>query len=444
MKLFASKKNDLDAKTLTLPLALEAEQPPQLFNFVVSGSLLFLTAFIIWAFVTSVLEVTHASGQVQPSGSVQSVQHLEGGYIDQILVAEGDKVTAGQPLIRLRATATESERDQLIVRATALRMSVASLDALMRRGEQPHFGRDERLFPKLAQSQLAVFHSEKRRIDREEAKFASQLIRRRAEYRAALAEKKSVEKRAEIAKEQFTSLQSLLQQQYASRRSVLEAQAALEEARARLYVLDGKIASTGEQAREAEIQLEQARAAIESDLAKERAKNASELAEMERILTKQQDRVQSLDLVAPTNGIVQELAYKTIGAVVRSGEVVAKIVPDNRSILAEVRVQPKDIGHIHVGADAKVTVSTFDPYLFGSLEGNVKTVSATSFEDERGEPYFKVKIALDQNAFERNGDFYPVLPGMVVTADIITGEKSLARYLLKPVYRSMDVAFSER
>ncbi|WP_157967519.1 HlyD family type I secretion periplasmic adaptor subunit [Cohaesibacter intestini] len=444
MKLFASKKNDLDAKTLTLPLALENEQPPQLFNYVVSGSLLFLSCFVIWAFVTSVLEVTHASGQVQPSGSVQAVQHLEGGYIDQILVAEGDRVKAGQPLIRLRATATESERDQMVIRATSLRMSLASLNALMQRGEAPNFGRDEVRFPTLAASQSAVFQSEKTRINREEAKYASQLARRRAEHKAALAEKKSVEKRAEIAKEQYQSLESLLRQQYASRRSVLEAQAALEEARARLYALDGKIASTGEQVTEAEIQMQQARAAIQSELAKERAKSASELAELERVLTKQQDRVESLDLVAPTDGIIQELAYKTIGAVVRSGEVVAKIVPDNRRIVAEVKVQPKDIGHIRVGADAKVTISTFDPYLFGALEGHVKTVSATSFEDERGDPYFKVHIALDNNAFERKGATFPVLPGMVVTADIVTGEKSLARYLLKPVFRSMDVAFSER
>ena len=163
-----------------------------------------------------------------------------------------------------------------------------------------------------------------------------------------------------------------------------------------------------------------------------------------RILTKQQDRVESLDLLAPTDGIVQELAFNTVGAVVRSGEIVAQIVPDDRDIVAEVRVQPKDIGHIRVGADAKISVSTFDPYVFGTLDGEVQTISATSFEDERGDPYFKVQIELTKNNLDRQGISYPVLPGMVVTADIVTGRKSLARYLLKPVYRSMDVAFSER
>lgn len=444
MKFFGSKKTELDAKTLTLPLALEAEQPPQLFAYVVSGCFVFLIGFIVWAFLTSVLEVTHASGQIQPSGSVQMVQHLEGGYIEKILAREGDRVEAGQPLVRLRSTATESERDQLAVRAAGLRMSISNLDALIAQNPRPDYGRDLGLYPALAKSQQAVFASEKTRLNREEAKYASQLSRRQAEFQAAISEKNSIAKRLEIAREQHGILQGLLKQQYASRRSVLEAEAAMEEARSRLFALDGRIAATREQVTEAEIMLEEQRAAMTSALAKERAKNAGELAELEQILTKQQDRVESLDLVSPTSGIVQELATKTEGAVVRAGEVIATVVPDDRNIVADVRVQPKDIGHIRNGADAKVTVSTFDPFVFGTLEGKVETISATSFEDERGDPYFKVQIRMQENELSRNGDRYPVLPGMVVTADILTGEKSLARYLLKPVYRSMDQAFSER
>ena len=206
VKWFKPKQKDLDAKTLTLPLALETEQPPQLFAHVVMGSFVFLLAFIIWSFLTSVLEVTHASGQVQPSGSVQLVQHLEGGYIEKILVNEGDRVKAGQPLVRLRSTATESDRDQLAIRAASLRMSIASLDALMQDASRPDFGRDHGLHPDLAKSQLAVFGSEQKRIDREKAKFASQVARRKAEFDAARSEEKSVTKRLEIAKEQYQIL----------------------------------------------------------------------------------------------------------------------------------------------------------------------------------------------------------------------------------------------
>ncbi|MCV6574385.1 MAG: HlyD family type I secretion periplasmic adaptor subunit [Cohaesibacter sp.] len=443
-KWFKSKEEELDSKSLSLPLALELEHPPQLFSYVITGSFLFLIGFIGWSFLTSVLEVTHATGQIQPTASVQTIQHLEGGYIDQLLVREGDRVEKGQPLVRLRSTATQSDRDRLQVRAASLRMSIANLDALSKNQDQPIYGDDLTNYPKLIKNSFSFFTSEKARMEREEAKLSSQVARRRAELATAKAEKRSAAKRLEIAKEQHKILQGLRRQEYASRRSVLEAAAALEEARSRFFALDGRIAAAKEQISEAEIQLEEQRAASKAQYAKERQKSQVELSELDQILTKEQDRVQSLDLIAPTSGLVQELAFKTIGAVVRSGEVIARIVPDDRNIIAEVRVQPKDIGHIRQGADAKVTVSTFDPFVFGTLEGEVKTISATSFEDERGEPYFKIQIALDDNNLLREGDNYPVLPGMVVTADILTGEKSLARYLLKPVFRSLDQAFTER
>jgi HlyD family secretion protein/adhesin transport system membrane fusion protein len=443
-KWFKSKDEELDPKALSLPLALELEHPPQLFAYVISGCFAFLIGFIAWSFLTSVLEVTHATGQIQPSASVQTVQHLEGGYIDQLLVREGDRVAKGQPLVRLRSTATQSDRDRLAVRAASLRMTIANLDALSRQMAQPVYGDDLTNYPKLVKSSYSFFTSEQARMGREEAKLASQVARRKAELETAKAEKKSAAKRMEIAAEQHKILQGLLRQQYASRRSVLEAEASLEEARSRYFALDGRIAAATEQISEAEIQLEEQRAASKAKYAKESQQSQAELSELDKILAKQQDRVQSLDIIAPTSGLVQELAINTVGAVVRGVEVIARIVPDDRNIVAEVRVPPKDIGHIRQGADAKVTVSTFDPYVFGTLEGEVKTISATSFEDERGDPYFKIQIALDANNLMREGASYPVLPGMVVTADILTGEKSLARYLLKPVFRSLDQAFTER
>ncbi|MCT4655691.1 MAG: HlyD family type I secretion periplasmic adaptor subunit [Cohaesibacter sp.] len=444
MKWFKPKQKELDAKALTLPLALELEHPPQLFSYVVMGCFGFVVAFIVWSFLTSVLEVTHATGQIQPSSSVQLVQHLEGGYIDKVLVKEGDRVEKGQTLMRLRSTATQSDRDRLAVRAASLRMSVANYDALALELIRPDYGADTRRYPQLAQSADSVFSSEKVRMMREQEKLASQVARRKAELQALLAEKQSVAKRMEIAAEQYKILDGLLRQQYASRRSVLEAEAAFEEARSRSFALEGRIAAAKEQVTEAEIQLEELRASSKAKYAKERQTVQAELAELDNILTKEQDRVQSLDLVAPSSGLVQELAINTVGAVIRGGEVIARIVPDDRDIVAEVRVPPKDIGHIQKGANAKVSVSTFDPYVFGTLEGEVKTISASSFEDERGEPYFKIQIALDDNALMRGEAAYPVLPGMVVTADILTGEKSLARYLLKPVFRSLDQAFTER
>ena len=127
----------------------------------------------------------------------------------------------------------------------------------------------------------------------------------------------------------------------------------------------------------------------------------------------------------------------------RPGQEIATIVPNGRNLLAEVRVKPKDIGHIQVGAEAKITVSTYDAFTFGNLTGRVQSISPTSF-DQAGAAHFKVIVSLDDDALHYNGMAYPVQAGMEVTADVLTGEKSLAEYLLKPVFRSVNQAFSER
>lgn len=116
----------------------------------------------------------------------------------------------------------------------------------------------------------------------------------------------------------------------------------------------------------------------------------------------------------------------------------------NNELVAEVWISPEDIGHIRIGAAADIRISTFDPARFGTIDGRVRKISASTFQSKEGEPYYKVVIGLGRDHVGLNGDTHQVLTGMVVNATIITGEKSLTRYLLKPVYRSLDIAFSER
>ena len=440
-KLFS---NEIDAKTLTLPLALEREHPSQLFTLAIIATFGFIALSIVWVIVTTVSEVTHASGQLQPSGSVQNIQHLEGGYIDKIFVREGQRVTAGQELVRLRPVATQADRDQLQTRIAGLSMAIMALDALSQ--EKNHLDLDDWAlsYPELASSRLHFFRSESTRISRERVKLQSQLDRRLAELTALQLEKRSSLKRESIALEQLSILQGLLKQKYASRRTVLDAESVYEEARSRQVVLTGRIAAAKEAVIESQSSLQEQLAATRSAFAKEKASKASEYQELKSALNKQKDRVASLRLIAPSDGIIQELAFKAVGSVVKGGDIVAKIVPNRQDIIAEVRVNPKDIGHVQVGAIAKVTVSTFDPYVYGTLDGIVETISASTFLDERGEPYYKVNIDLGNSQLIRDGQKQILQSGMIVLADIVTGEKSLARYLLKPVYRSLDQAFSER
>jgi membrane fusion protein, adhesin transport system len=139
--------------------------------------------------------------------------------------------------------------------------------------------------------------------------------------------------------------------------------------------------------------------------------------------------------------------------VIRAGDPIARIVPTNRELVAEVRIDPKDSGHIHADADADIRLLTFDSAIFGSVRGKVEYVSATTFSpppgpttpsQNAGEPYYKATVRLMQDHVSSGATSYPITPGMVLQAHIQTGSKSIIRYMFKPVFNSLDVAFTER
>ena len=148
---------------------------------------------------------------------------------------------------------------------------------------------------------------------------------------------------------------------------------------------------------------------------------------------------------APIAGVVNNVLVNGRGDVVRPGGVVAEITPTGAELMAEVRVDPKDIGHISVGLETDVSVTTFDPNRYGKIEGRVAHVSADTFTDERtGDAYYVAYIALAQQEIGTGVRARELTPGMQVRAEIVTQSRTLMQYILKPVSRSLDQAFTER
>ena len=240
-----------------------------------------------------------------------------------------------------------------------------------------------------------------------------------------------------------------------SRKSWLEAKSTLQRSEGDWLNLQGKLDTAKEALREAESSLAEADAKAQQKLSEDRVKAGSDLAETEQQLVKLQDRSDRLLVRAPTDGIVQELAPKSIGEVVRPGDLIARIVPTGSELVAEVHIDPKDSGHIRLDADAEIRLLTYDSTIFGPVRGKVEYVSATTFSPPPGlqnqpgqvaasEPYYKATIRLLQNHVRSGATDYPITPGMVLQAHIQTGSKSIIRYMFKPVFNSLDVAFTER
>jgi HlyD family type I secretion membrane fusion protein len=161
------------------------------------------------------------------------------------------------------------------------------------------------------------------------------------------------------------------------------------------------------------------------------------LARLEQDLSRQRLR-------APASGLVHALAVNSPGEVVEEGETVLRIVPEQRNLLAETRISPRDVGHITTGQAVKVKVSTFDYARFGTVPGTVESISPSSLTDPEGNVYFQVDVLLERDHVGENPEDNRLQPGMSVQADIVTGDKTLMEYLLKPIYASARGAFNER
>ena len=448
----ASRTGSNPTQRLTQPLVLEDGRTPRILSHTLYTICAFILAIVLWAALSDVREVTFAPGQIIPSGQLQIVNHLEGGIVAELFVREGDRVVEGQPLIRLEPVAARSDLEQLQVHRAGLALQIIRLDAASR-GIAPDFGAIGAAHPKLAMEQARLYASTMNQLRQERATLAARLAQRHDDVATNSAALQTAKLQVPVARDLFDVQSKLIYLGYTQARLYLEAKSALVRAEGESAIAEAKLRTALEAQAEAESALAAADTAALQKFAEERAKASNDVAEIEWQVAKFSDRFERVVVRAPAAGLVQEIVPKAPGEVVKPGEMVARIVP-NYELVAEVRVDTKDSGYVHVGTRADVKFATYDIALFGTLTGTVDHISPTTFPPQPGqpllagqsapEPYYKAIIRLPSNHVGSGTMRRPISTGMVVQASIVTGSKSIMRYLLKPVSNSLDAAFTER
>jgi HlyD family type I secretion membrane fusion protein len=154
-------------------------------------------------------------------------------------------------------------------------------------------------------------------------------------------------------------------------------------------------------------------------------------------------QIERSSIKSPIDGIVKGLDLFP-GSVLKPGEEVLHVVPQNEKLLGETKIPPREIGYIKIGNPVKIKILTYDYARFGSINGKLINISATTFLDADGNPYYKTKISLDTQSILVKGSPEPLMAGMTIECDIITGSKTLLDYLLKPIHRAVTESFHER
>jgi adhesin transport system membrane fusion protein len=426
--------------------AIDLQTPRTLIIFIrVVG--IFLLIATIWAHFAILDEVTRGTAKVIPSRQMQIVQSLEGGLVQDLNGAEGDIVKGGQVLMRIDDTTFSSQFGEVRERRAALIARVARLEqeAKWTGPATVVLPADvERDFSRAAASERALFDARSRKLAQDLQILDAQLeqkVRERDEYsaqsRRLASNKPLLDRELAITRKMFSDrvvpeiemirldrqVSDLAGQIGVNQANINRAEGAISEAQARRT---GAIIAF--------------RSAAEEDLTKSRG----DLAVIEESIRAAEDRVRRTDLRAPVRGIINKIHVNTIGAVVQPGMVLIEIVPLDDTLLVEAQIRPQDIGFIRPGQNATVKITAYDSAAFGSLPGKVERISADTTVDQRGESFYRVIVRTDRNFLGKEAEPLPIIPGMIAQIEILTGQKSVLSYLLKPARLLRDEALKER
>ena len=394
---------------------------------------------LLWAAFAQVDSITRGTGRVIPSSKAQLVQPSEPAVIDEILVRGGQSVKRGQLLVRLDDAQSASELGQLQTENQRLAVRAQRLEQEASGGAlgcaDGTVCSEER---RLQSARVAAARARERSL-------SAAIDQRRRDLREADATVGSLTDSVRLTREQVQMLEPLAAQGIVPRTDLLTAQRELVDTEGRLSAARQASGRASAAIRQAQADLNSSRLEFRQQALDERSEVTTRMAVNEETIRGAEARQQRNELRAPADGVVNDVQITTIGGFVNAGEKIMQIVPVGEKLLIEARVAPSDIAFIKVGDPAIVKVTAYDFSIYGGLDGTVQQVSADSIFDEvEREAYYTVLIETDSSSFERSGQSFPIVPGMICDVEILTGRRTILSYLLKPVAKAFDRALTER
>ena len=380
---------------------------------------LFITTLILWSFIFEVDIVSNAEGQIIPVGEVKTIQHLEGGIIETILVKESEIVSKDQPLVVLAATASEVDVEELQVRVDSQIIKSIRLEAEINNFDVPVFPtrlRNER--EKIVNKSMELYLSRKNNFEGNLKEIDAQIEKSQIDVDILIRQAEMSEKLMEEGvTSEFAHLNILKELNTA--KGSLESFVEKRENFKNAFVEESQN----------ELQLAQ-----------------RELSQSEETMKKLEDNLSRTTIVAPVDGVVKNLFFVTEGGVIKPGGAILDIVPTKDSLIVEAKLPNSDIGFVKPGQSAVVKLSSSDSVNFGQINGTVFQISPDTEEDENDKRivFYKILIETEQNYFESKDKIYQLVPGVKVLASIHIGERTVANYLLSPFIGSMGQSFQER
>lgn len=419
---------------------LEEITPPFIVKRAMSYIMLIFFVFVCWATVYDVNELVKSPGVVIPSGKTRAIQHLEGGIVSEIYVDEGAFVDESTPLVLLENKSISAEYEKLKERGLMFQSQVKRLEIILK--EESAGGKDP--LDRLSGVDARMLVAMKESFDNDHNVLKRQLEQKIDELRIMKDRTKNAFKAYELSSEELAHHKKLFKKQLIGKSEYLNSQ----REKGRQWANYSQLNKTQEQLLTAIREFKTRLLSLESNVKEKYFRELEDLrnknAENDQNILKVEDQIERLSIRSPVKGIVNQMSLHTIGGVVIPGRPIMEIVPTSEELVVELKVGPENIGQIEIGQKVIVKVTSYDYGRFGSIDGSVILISATTYTDEKANPYYRVKVKLDKHYVGTNENINHILPGMLVEGDINIGSKTVISYLLKPIHRSISSAFTEK
>jgi hemolysin D len=437
-------------------LAIQESPPSGMPRAVMYAVTTLLTLLLVWAAVGHLDIVASAEGKLIPETYLKLVQPADAGIVKEILVHEGERVSAGQVLLRLDAQDAQAD-------AARVRTDLALRSLQLRRIDMELTGNRLRQLPtdppELFRQVEAQYQERHQTYLDSLGQVEEQLRKAQRDYESGTAVLNKLQQTNPILKSQSDAYSGLGSQGYVPQVTVSDKQRAYIENQQDLLAQESTVQGLSAAVSGAEQQVRQTRSKYRSDLENERVDANGEYQKLQQDLAKQTHRSSLLELKAPQAGIVKDLATHTVGTVVATGTVLLSIVPEQEPLLAEVLIRNDDVGFVHTHQKVKIKLAAYPFQKYGLLDGQILQISPdatdtnssggqSSHSNEAPPPEsvtgFKALVSLDRQTLTSAAGALNLVAGMQVIAEIREGRRTVLQYLLSPIQGALHDGGRER
>ncbi|MGB5920232.1 HlyD family type I secretion periplasmic adaptor subunit [Arcobacter sp.] len=400
------------------------------YRIVVYPMILFVVIFFIWATFTDIDEVVKGEGKVIPSGQTKILQHFEGGIISEILVQEGDRVKKGNILYRIKNKYFMADKKSQNLEIMALKIKAKRLEALIEDKELSFPSELTFDMDNIIKNEVDIYNEEMANKKRLIGIAQNQLEQKKLKLEELKTKFNNIQIEFELAKENMKIQDALLKKNIISRKNYLVELSKKQTLVTEIQELKSKIPIAQEEINESEKKYKNVNSEILSKNLKQLSEVNLQIKQIEEKYKASEDRELRKFVISPVNGIVNKLYFNTVGGIIKPGDNIAEITPIEDSLIIEAKIRASDRAQIWPNQKVSIEITAYDFSRYGLLEGEIISISPDSTEDKLGNLNYFIKVKANKLGFDKKT---PILPGMAANINILTGKKSILRYLIKPL-----------